>query len=56
VIFEIPPIFLSIAVFPWIATIMPIDSIFDFKKAKNVLFYHQIIKNHKRRKYLPLNF
>lgn len=49
--------FLSIAVFPWIAFIMSIDSRFDFKKAKNVLFYHQIeLKIHKRRKYLPLNF
>ena len=55
--FEIPPIFLSIAVFPWIATIMTIDSRwFDFKKAKMFFFIVKLLKIHKTWKYLPLDF
>lgn len=54
--FEIPPIFLSIAVFPWIATIMTIDSRFDFKKAKMFFFIIKLLKIHKRWKYLSLDF
>ena len=54
--FEIPPIFLSVAVFPWIATIMTIDSRFDFKKAKMFFFIIKLLKIHKRWKYLSLDF
>ena len=50
------PFFLSIAVFPWIATIMTIDSRFDFKKAKMFFFIIKLLKIHNRWKYLPLDF